>query len=373
MKDFTQKLKALYPPLTPKSSVKSDLSVAFVLAPSFTMTPFAGFLDVLRLASDEADYSRQVSCHWTILGDYAEQQITSSSGTKVAAWKAYQKPEDYQYIIVVGGQLPASFDLSPAGYAFIARAHRKKVTIIALCVGSFLVARLGLLNDYKCAVGFGHEHEMKVLFPAIKTYSNRLYLEDNNIITCPGGVAAIDLANQIVTQHCGKARSIKTMRSMLIDNQRKPAEMPGINYQHVEQFGNWQTQRAISYMENHLNRPIPIARLAEEIGISQAALNKSFQTFLRMTPLQFWKRIRLEHAKWLLLNTEKPVSTISDECGFYDAAHFSRSYKAFFDASPLQTRKANIRMLAVLPKTAGDNKTHEKITRFYNRDGTEAL
>ena len=48
-----------------KSPIK--LRVAFILAPRFTLTAFAGFVDALRLAADEGDRSRQIECQWTVL------------------------------------------------------------------------------------------------------------------------------------------------------------------------------------------------------------------------------------------------------------------------------------------------------------------
>lgn len=42
------------------------LRVAFVLLPNFTLLPFAGFMDVLRLAADEGDRSRQIACRWVV-------------------------------------------------------------------------------------------------------------------------------------------------------------------------------------------------------------------------------------------------------------------------------------------------------------------
>lgn len=372
MKTFKQKIDQLYPPLPNSESNYSELSVAVVLAPSFTITPLAGFLDVLRLAADEADFSRQIFCQWTILGEEKGQKVRSSSGVELEVWQPFNDPVQYHYIIVVGGQLPQSFQLSQAGYDFIHKAHRQKVKIIALCVGSFLLAKLGLLNYKQCAVGFGHEREMNILFPKVKTYTDRLYMEDSNIITCPGGVSAIDLANELVTHHCGKARSIKTMRSMLVGHNRKPAEIPSLHYEHVEEFGDWQTRRAIQYMESHLGEPISIESLAREIGINQSSLTQSFKQFLNITPIQFWKRIRMEHAQWLLLNTNKLIATISDECGYFDAAHFSKSYKQCFGVSPKQTRQMNKRVLKVTPEHVIDKMVeHKKITRFYNDDGTE--
>lgn len=372
MQSFEQKIARLYPPLPDSESKYSELSVAVVLAPSFTITPIAGFLDVLRLAADEADFSRQVFCQWTILGEKKGQKVRSSSGVQLEVWQPFNEPKQYHYIIVVGGQLPHSFQLSQAGYSFICKAYQQKVKIVALCVGSFLLAKLGFLDYRNCAVGFGHEREMNILFPKVKTYTDRLYMEDGNIITCPGGVSAIDLANELITHHCGKARSIKTMRSMLIGHNRKPAEIPSLHYKHAEQFGDWQTRRAIQYMESHLGEPISIEMLADELGINPASLTQSFKQILNITPMQFWRRIRIEHAQWLLLNTNKLIATISDECGFFDAAHFSKSYKQHFGVSPKQTRQTNRRMLKVTPKHVRDAMTEpKKITRFYNEDGTE--
>lgn len=374
MKSFEQKINELYPPLEPNQSSYSELSVAVVLAPSFTITPIAGFLDVLRLAADEADFSRQIFCQWTILGEQKGQKVMSSSGVELTTWQTYDEPDNYHYVIVVGGRLPYSFELSQAGYDFIAKTYQKKVKIIALCVGSFLLAKLGLLDYRQCAVGFGHEREMNILFPKVKTYTDRLYMEDGNIITCPGGVSAIDLANELITHHCGKARSIKTMRSMLVGHNRKPAEIPSLHYEHAEQFGDWQTRRAIQYMENHLGEPMSIESLAKEIGINQTSLTQSFKQFLNITPMQFWKRIRMEHAQWLLLNTNKLIATISDECGFFDAAHFSKSYKQCFGVSPKQTRQVNKRILKVSAEYLSDTVTeHKKITRFYNHNGIEDI
>jgi transcriptional regulator GlxA family with amidase domain len=45
------------------------LTIAFVLARRFTLTPFALFVDMLRLTGDEGDRSRRVRCDWHILGE----------------------------------------------------------------------------------------------------------------------------------------------------------------------------------------------------------------------------------------------------------------------------------------------------------------
>lgn len=367
MTDFDDLLQAMYPSPPKLNNTYCELSIAIVLAPQFTMTPLAGLLDVLRLAADEADFSRQVHCQWTVLGDHIGESISSSSGISVSAMSSYsqQSANNYHYVAVIGGLLPQAFSLSDDGYQFINTAYHQGVKIIGICVGSFILARLGLLDDKKCAVGFGHEREMNLLFPKVKTYTDRLYHTDGNLITCPGGVATIDLANRLVANHCGEARSVKTKRSMLVANTRKVSEFPTLNFEHTHYYGDWQTQRAIEYMQNNLAHPIPVSRLAETIGISQTVLTKSFNRLFQCSPTQIWQRLRMEHAQWLLINTNKQIAAISDECGFYDASYFTKSYKRFFGTTPQQTRQDNRKILSIRTKSIPSRETIlEKITRY---------
>ena len=53
-------------PPPPADSVR--LRVGFVLARRFTLSAFANFVDVLRLAADEGDRSRPIRCSWRVLG-----------------------------------------------------------------------------------------------------------------------------------------------------------------------------------------------------------------------------------------------------------------------------------------------------------------
>ena len=48
---------------------------------------------------------------------------------------------------------------------------------------------------------------------------------------------------------------------------------------------------------------------------------------------------RMEHAKQLLLSSDKTVSEIAEDCGFSDCAHFSRVFKKYACVSPAIFRK----------------------------------
>jgi len=116
------------------------LKVGFVLAPHFTLTAFAGFVDALRLAGDEGDRSRRVHCDWEILAD-STQPIPSSCGTTVPPTAPLAEPHRFDLIVVVGGLIHGKQVVPGAIYRFLQDAAQRQVQLAGLCTGSFILAR----------------------------------------------------------------------------------------------------------------------------------------------------------------------------------------------------------------------------------------
>src|ERR1700722_12333050 len=92
---------------TAQGSIRANLSVAFLLLPDFTLSTFAGLVDALRIAADEADGSRQLHCRWTILGP-DRAPVRASCGVEIAPWESFGDPGDFDYTMVVGGLVRGS-------------------------------------------------------------------------------------------------------------------------------------------------------------------------------------------------------------------------------------------------------------------------
>ena len=158
-------------------SPEPDLRVAFVLAPRFTLLPFAGFIDALRHAADESDRSRQMYCRWTIVAS-DPAPIRSSCGAEIAPFELLPAPERFDYVVVVGGLLPHCLDLTDETYGFIRAAAGYGVPIVALCTGGFILARAGLMKGRRCAVHVRHRQDLVELFPDVVPVTDEPYVED---------------------------------------------------------------------------------------------------------------------------------------------------------------------------------------------------
>ena len=95
----------------------------------------------------------------------------------------------------------------------------------------------------------------------------------------------------------------------------------------------------LRYIEDHYSEQIRLSDLAELAGITEQHLCRLFKTNLEMRPMEFITRVRIMHAKELLMFSEKPISEISAESGFQDSSYFSVVFKKYEGMSPAEFRR----------------------------------
>jgi len=338
---LAQSDSSIFAPPGPAETHEPDVRFAYVLTPAFTLLPLAGFADAVRHSSDEADRSRQIFCHWEILGHDLEP-VTCSAGLSVAPWKTYARAGEYDYVVVVGGLLDQMDRIHPDTYAFLRHAHASGAKLVGLCTGSFTLARTGLLDGRRAAIHAHHRPEFVKMFPDVVPVENELYVSEGDILTCPGGTAAIDLAVEILMEHCGRSRGMKGLTAMVVDEHRAAHQVGRLPYQDLEECGNWRVEQAIKIMRQKLREPDTTERLAEMLGSTVRQLNRMFLKHAKASPQEVWRDMRLHHARWRLMNSKRTITQIAYECGFADSSHFSRSFKARFGETPRQYREQRL-------------------------------
>ena len=282
--------------------------------------------------------SRQIYCRWACLSA-TDQPIRSSCGLEVLPWGPLKDADRYDYLIVVGGLLPSMDSLLPGTLEFVREAADAGRSVVGLCTGSFVMAEAGLMKDRRCAVHTHHRREFIDRYPDSVLVNNEIYVVDGPFITCPGGTAAIDLAVDILCDHCGKARGMKGLTGLGVDEHRSAQHIARLPYRDFEDCGDWRVERAVRLMRHNLGTPMRIEVLADEIGSTVLQLERAFKRHTRKLPLALWRDMRLQHSRWRLLNTSRSVAEIAFECGFSDSSHFSRWFKKEFGVPPQKYRQ----------------------------------
>lgn len=94
--------------------------------------------------------------------------------------------------------------------------------------------------------------------------------------------------------------------------------------------------RAIAWLRENFDQPLRVESLGREVGMSPSGLHHHFRTVTGISPLQFQKRLRLQHARHLMLAEELDAASAGFRVGYNDASQFSREYRRMFGAPPLR-------------------------------------
>ena len=97
-----------------------------------------------------------------------------------------------------------------------------------------------------------------------------------------------------------------------------------------------QIAKAIDLLRKGYDKPLRIASLARQLGMSMSGFHHQFKAITAMSPLQFQKQLRLQEARRLLVAGEFDAATAGYRVGYDDASQFSREYKRFFGQPPMR-------------------------------------
>lgn len=97
--------------------------------------------------------------------------------------------------------------------------------------------------------------------------------------------------------------------------------------------------KAIAFMQDNIESPISVSVVASHVGSSVRQLERLFKIQIETTPARFLKRLRLERARELLMNTELSIIETVCAAGFKNQSHFSRCFRFAFSEAPTKWRE----------------------------------
>ena len=61
--------------------------------------------------------------------------------------------------------------------------------------------------------------------------------------------------------------------------------------------------------------------------------------------MQYVIKKRIDRARYLIITTDKKISTIASECGFNDMSYFAKQFKRIVGISPKEYKKGAVKKL----------------------------
>jgi len=98
--------------------------------------------------------------------------------------------------------------------------------------------------------------------------------------------------------------------------------------------------KVVNYIYQNYTEPLSAQKLASLIYMSTNHFHRFFKQRTEQTLNQFINQLRIGKACKMLINSDKLISTISDQCGFNNISNFNRRFRMMKGATPKQFRKS---------------------------------
>lgn len=308
--------------------------MAFVLIPRFNMMALTTTIEPLRIAN----YLSPAELYSWVWLSVDGGSVAASNGMTIETGPVATAGEDWDQVLVCGSWGCERFE-DETLFAWLRRLARRGVDLGALDIGSYVLARAGLLGGHRAAVHWYCIHAFAESFPATRV-EEAAFAVDGSRMTVAGGTAGLDAMLDDIGRRHGHQFADEVADWMLYRSRRAPdapqrrAEPAGSPTVHRL------VHRTIALMEKNIEETLAVPVLAERVGVSQRKLERLFQRDLGTSVVGFYRMLRLQFARVLLTNTDMSIREVSIACGFSSLSHFARAFVAQFGRRPRDHREA---------------------------------
>jgi transcriptional regulator GlxA family with amidase domain len=306
----------------------------FLLSETFSMMPFAAALEPLRLANR---VSRRPLYSWRLVSETGEA-VTASNGVGVQVDGGLDEVAREASIVVCAG-----FELERAAskpvLTWLRRQDRRGVRMGAVCTGTYVLAKAGLLDGKPCTIHWENQAAFAEEFPEVEL-SKLLYVVDEGVFTCAGGTSAADMMLQLIGEAHGADLASLVADSLVHTPVRRESDEQRLSVPARIGVRHPKLVQIIQTMERSTEEPISPSELAKSVNMSTRQLERLFRRYLNRSPKRYYMELRLEKARNLLLQTDMSVINVALACGFTSPSHFSKCYRAYFNRTPYRERGA---------------------------------
>jgi transcriptional regulator GlxA family with amidase domain len=315
--------------------------IGLLLYPGVRTAAVYGMVDLFEVASDIA----------------RRQTGSAEAGIRVSQWKIVDggaidcvadthRSAAHGPVAIVAlpglGALP-SHETSIPFVQWLRQRHAEGATLCSVCAGAFVLAETGLLSGRPVTTHWSFAQALSQRFPDIEVDTDKMIIDDGDIITAGGIMAWTDLGLKLVDRLLGPAVMLETARFLLVDPPGREQRYYG-NFSPNMRHGDeavLKVQRWLQALEGEEGdlQPVSLSSMAERAGLEERTFLRRFHKATGFKPTEYFQHIRVSKARGLLELTNRNVDQVAWSVGYEDPAAFRKVFLKLMGLSPRDYRR----------------------------------
>jgi len=309
------------------------LRVTLLVLPDSSMMSLASALDPMRAANRIAN-RRLFEWQIVTLTDKAARLTCDLS---IDPDTAFDEGLCGDMLIVV-----ASFNqqhhAGPAHLSLIKRLARNFSVVGGIEAGSWILARSGLLQGKAATTHWEDLEEFSTRYPQIDIRPDRFVI-DGRIFTTGGASPTFDFMLYLIRMRFGYPLAMEVSSVFIYDGVHSATDTQPLVSLGMLENSEPRVAAAIHVMEQHIDDTLSIAQVAAQVDLSVRMLEYLFQQTLGLSPAAYYRRLRLQTARRMVVDTRLKLQEIAIRTGFNSLSAFSRRFRNYFQQTPGECRR----------------------------------
>ncbi|WP_369958816.1 GlxA family transcriptional regulator [Pseudomonas benzenivorans] len=218
--------------------------------------------------------------------------------------------------------------------AWVRRAAATARRFGSVCSGAFALAEWGLLDGLRATTHWAAAAQLQRRYPDIEVQADAIYVRNGRVWTAGGVTSGIDMCLAMVEEDLGRAVAARVAKQLILPV-RRLGNQSQFSSLLESQAGRY--AQLIDWLRRHLREPLPVERLAEQVGESPRSFYRHFQAETGQSPAAFVEALRLQVAREQL-EAGASVKAAARAAGFTSDEQLSRVFARRCHMTPQQYR-----------------------------------
>jgi transcriptional regulator GlxA family with amidase domain len=269
-------------------------------------------------------------------------RIDTLSGIALFATRSIERvrgPVDT--LVVAGGDIQrmvAVLDERPQLSQALRRLAKRARRVVSVCTGSFVLAKLGLLDGKRATTHWAACDLLQAQHPSIKVEHEPIFTQDEGVFTSAGATTGMDLTLALVrADHGGElARELARWLVLYVErNSGQPQLSASLRAQAADRDC---LHELLPWIADHVKADLSVGALAARVGMSVRNFARAFKRELSMTPAAYVESMRVEAARRKLEMGSASIAEVAAEVGFGSIDTLRRAFVRQTGHTPRVTR-----------------------------------
>ncbi len=263
--------------------------------------------------------------------------IETKSGIPIPVAGAFRPQKETSPLFVLSSYNWQAYTTSHLRMQLSQTARHREV-MAGIESGSWMLAETSLLDNCSATTHWEDFEDFTASYPQITMVRERFVI-DGKRITTGGSLPTLDLMLELIRRQHSYSLALEVSRLFIYEQERTRGDLL-----QVPAIGNMRildarVGAAVKLMEETVDAPLTLTRLARRAGVSARHLQDLFQETMGVAPHAHYLALRLNAARRKVIETRADFADIAAATGFNSSSAFSRSYRAHYRESPSETRR----------------------------------